>query len=61
MFTDVVEVAVAAALAQVDEREEGLCFLAFRSKKLAGTERCWSPTEPELYGIGWNMSMLRML
>ena len=53
MFTDASEVAVAAALAQVDEREEGLNFLAFGSKKLTETQKRWSPTERELYAIVW--------
>ena len=61
MFTDASEVAVAAALAQVKEREEGLSFLAFGSKILTKTQRRWSPTEPELYAIVWDMSMLRIL
>ena len=48
MFTDASEIAVGAVLAQTDESEQGLNFLAFGSKKLTEAQRNWSPTEREL-------------
>ena len=53
LFTDASEIAIAAALAQLDDGDDGLSFIAFASKKLAPAQRNWSTTERELYAIVW--------